>query len=52
VRDDPYISDAIKVLRGLGLRTNLDLLQQGITAAGRKALADASGLPEPSSQSW
>ncbi len=47
VRDDPIISDAIKLLRGLGIRTNLDMLQQGISAAGRKALADASGLPEP-----
>jgi len=46
VRDDPHTSDAIKVLRGLGIRTNLGLLQQGITAAGRKALANSSGLPE------
>ena len=46
VRDDPYTSDAIKVLGGLGVRTNLELLQRGITAAGRKALAEASGLPE------
>ena len=47
VRDDPTISDAIKILRSLGIRTNLDLLQQGITAAGRKALAQTSGLPQP-----
>jgi len=46
VRDDPRISDALKVLRELGVRTNLDMLQQGLTAAGRKALADTSGLPE------
>ena len=41
-----YTSDAIKVLRGLGIRTNLELLQQGITAAGRKALAGSSGLSQ------
>lgn len=46
VRDELYSRDAIKVLRGLEVRTNLDLLQQGISAAGRKALTDASGLPE------
>jgi hypothetical protein len=46
VRDDPYIQNAIKVLGGLGVRTNLELLQQGITAAGRKSLAELSGLPE------
>jgi len=44
VRDDPAISEAIKVLRGLGIRTNLDLLQRGITATGRKALIRSSGL--------
>ena len=46
VGDNPQMRDAIKVLRGLGVRTNLDLLQQGIAAAGRRELADASGLPE------
>jgi hypothetical protein len=45
VRDDPPITDAIKVLREVGVRTNLELLQQGITPAGRKALAESSGLP-------
>jgi hypothetical protein len=43
---NPYIGDALKVLGGLGVRTNLELLQRGITTAGRKALAEASGLPE------
>jgi hypothetical protein len=47
VRDDPAVSQALKALRDLGIRTNLDLLQQGTTAAGRRALAVASGLPEP-----
>jgi hypothetical protein len=46
VRNDPAISAAIKRLRELGIRTNLDLLQRGITASGRKTLADESGLPE------
>ena len=46
VRDEPEISEAIKVLRESGVRTNLDLLQRGITPAGRKALAEASRLPE------
>jgi hypothetical protein len=46
VRDNPYIQDALKVLGGLDVRTNLELLQQGITAAGRKSLAELSGLPE------
>lgn len=46
VRDDPQTSEAIRALRGLGICTNLELLQQGITTAGRKALAGSSGLPE------
>jgi hypothetical protein len=46
VRDNPYIQDALKVLGGLDVRTNLELLRQGITAAGRKSLAELSGLPE------
>jgi len=32
------------VLRSAGIRTNLELLEAGITSAGRKALADKSGL--------
>jgi hypothetical protein len=44
VRDDPAASAAIKTLGGIGVRTNLDLLQKGITPAGRKELASASGL--------
>src|SRR4030042_306787 len=46
VRNDPSISDAIKVLAGLGIRTNLQLLQTGITSAGRKSLVDSTRLPE------
>jgi Domain of unknown function (DUF4332) len=40
------LNHAVKVLREQGIRTNLDLLQQGITSAGRKALVKSSGLPE------
>jgi hypothetical protein len=32
--------------RKWGVRTNLQLLQRGITPTGRRALAEASGLPE------
>lgn len=46
VRDDPQVIEACKALRLSGIRTNLDLLQQGITPAGRRALAESSGLPE------
>ena len=46
VREELLTRDAIKVLRELGISTNLELLQQGITATGLKALADSSGLPE------
>lgn len=40
------VDDAIQVLRNQGLRTNLDILQQGRTLAARKAMAKGSGLPE------
>ena len=46
VRDDPDTSQAIKVLGGLGVRTNLQILQRGITRTDRLALAEASGLSE------
>ncbi len=42
---DPDRSKAIKVLSGLGIRTNLQLLQQGITPSGRRSLAESSELP-------
>ena len=45
VRDDASIRNAIKVLAEQGVRTNLQVLQAGITSAGRKSLADSSGLP-------
>jgi hypothetical protein len=46
VKSDPATSKAILALRGLGIRTNLDLIQRGLTAAERKALADSCSLPE------
>ncbi len=46
VRNDSPLNEAIRVLRGVGIRTNLDLLQTGMNPAGRHALAEASGLPE------
>jgi len=46
VQSDPAMSTAIQALGTLGIRTNLQLLQQGIGATGRKALAASSGLPE------
>ena len=46
IRPDPVLSAAIKALGGLGIRTNLDLLQRGITPERRQALAEASGMPE------
>jgi hypothetical protein len=45
VRDDAQISAAINVLRELGIRTNLEILQTGSNAEGRNALAARSGLP-------
>ncbi len=46
VRPTDRMEDAIRALREAGIRTNLELLQQGLTTAGRKALANKSGLPE------
>ncbi len=44
VVNDLESSLAIKSLAGLGIRTNLQLLERGITLAGRKSLAEVSGL--------
>jgi hypothetical protein len=46
VRPEDAIRAVISVLGEAGIRTNLQLLQKGITPAGRKALAETSGLPE------
>ena len=46
IRPDLTLSAAIKALGSLGVRTNLQLLQRGITPAGRRVLAEACGLPE------
>ena len=45
VRANPETLYAIKVLREHGVRTNLELLEKGRTASGRKSLAESSGLP-------
>lgn len=46
IQDDPNLTDAAVTLRAAGVRTNLDILQRGNHAAGRKALAEANGLPQ------
>jgi hypothetical protein len=46
IQSDPVILEAIKVLRESGVRTNLELLEKGITPSGRKSLAETSHLPE------
>jgi hypothetical protein len=46
IRPDPDLNAAIKILGDSGVRTNLQLLQRGITPVGRKDLAESSGLPE------
>jgi hypothetical protein len=47
VRDDPGTLAAIKILRDFSVRTNLDMLERGITAAARNSFAKECGLPEP-----
>jgi len=44
VKSDTSIMDAIKVLNVSGLRTNLELLQAGLTPDGRAALEEKTGL--------
>lgn len=46
IQDDPETRYAIKRLGERGIRTNLALLQQGRSEAGRKSLAEATGLAE------
>ena len=46
IRDDPETGDAVKILQGIGIRTNLELLDKGIRSEGRKSMAEATGLPE------
>lgn len=46
VRKDEPILEAIKTLRNLGIRSNLDILEQGLTSTDRKAIAHASSLTE------
>lgn len=46
VRNDNPILEAMKTLRGQGIRTNLDALQRGKTKKERETIARESGLPE------
>lgn len=45
VREEPVVLDAVKRVREVGVRTNLDMLERGSSAAGRAALGEASDLP-------
>ncbi len=45
MKGSPLI-ETIKALRNFGIRTNLDILQQGPTLADRKAIAEAGEFPE------
>ncbi len=44
VKDDPDVLEALKILREAGVRTNLELLERGRSAAGRMSLSQASGF--------
>ncbi len=44
VKDNLRLNEVLKMLAGLGIRTNLKLLQAGINAAGRSTLVEKSGL--------
>ena len=44
VREEQSIHESILALRTLGIRTNLDILQAGITAQEQQALADRSNV--------
>lgn len=45
VRSGSNLTDGIKLLGEHGIRTNLQLLQAGITLAGRTTLVNSTGLP-------
>ncbi len=44
VRDVKPVAEELSALRAVGVKTNLQILQSGITPVGRKALAEKSGL--------
>ncbi len=46
VGSQPATKSALLCLRQAKVRTNLEILQQGLTSADRKTLADRLGLPE------
>lgn len=52
LRPDQGMTEEVDVLRKLGVRTNLDMLQQGLTRAGRLILANESGLSEAVIMDW
>jgi hypothetical protein len=46
VGSQPVMNNVLLSLRQSGVRTNLEILQQALTSADRKTLADKVGLPE------
>jgi hypothetical protein len=46
VSNDSPTKAAIQVLRDRGIRTNLDILHQGLNPAAREAMAKSCGVPE------
>lgn len=52
IRTDPQAVRALKALHAIGVRTNLDLLQQGYSKAGRVELVEKSGLPQGEINTW
>ncbi len=49
---DPGRLEVVHILRDIGVRTNLELLQRGKNQAGRKELAEESSLPEAAILEW
>jgi hypothetical protein len=43
--DDPQTRSALKAFREIGIRSNMDLLQRGLTPKDRQSLAESSGVP-------
>lgn len=46
INNDAPTKEAIQLLRNRGIRTNLEILQQGLTSATRKTMAESSRVPE------
>jgi hypothetical protein len=45
VKNDPIVKEDIAKLRAFGIRSNLDLLEAGLTPEARQELAERSGVP-------